>query len=178
MRRRGIEALVRGTGSGCKETLKSVSGGVGYQKHRLRLCIRCLPTASPFKAMDRRAARPDSRMRAFLEFLKCRRRLRADAELESRDCCRQLHRHTGAHSLMRRANSVRGKGPGSAKKPGPPTSMCEGVPPQQDAPGQSHTDWVVPAYSSSELISGRPSDARALASVGACSHCLRVRLFL
>ena len=35
----------------------------------------------------------------------------------------------------------------------------------------------VPAYSSSELISGRPSDARALASISACSHCLRVRLF-
>lgn len=36
----------------------------------------------------------------------------------------------------------------------------------------------VPAYSSSELISGRPSDARALASISACSHFLRVRPFL
>ncbi len=37
---------------------------------------------------------------------------------------------------------------------------------------------LVPAYSSSELISGQSSDARALASVSACSHCLRVRPFL
>ena len=29
----------------------------------------CLPTASPFKAMDRRTALPDSRMSTFLEFL-------------------------------------------------------------------------------------------------------------
>ena len=32
-------------------------------------------------------------------------------------------------------------------------------------------------YSNSELIKGRPSDARALASMSACSHCLRVRFF-
>jgi hypothetical protein len=37
----GIETLVPSVpSSGCKETLKSVSGEVGYQKHRLRLCIR------------------------------------------------------------------------------------------------------------------------------------------
>ena len=29
----------------------------------------CLPTASPFKAMDRRTALPDSRMSTFLQFL-------------------------------------------------------------------------------------------------------------
>jgi hypothetical protein len=33
------------------------------------------------------------------------------------------------------------------------------------------------SHSSSELISGGPSDTRALASISACSHCLRVRLF-
>jgi hypothetical protein len=38
-------------------------------------------------------------------------------------------------------------------------------------------DGFVPAYSRSELMSGKPSDARALASISACSHCLRVRLF-
>ena len=32
-------------------------------------------------------------------------------------------------------------------------------------------------YSSSEVIRGVVSDARALASISACSHCLRVRLF-
>jgi hypothetical protein len=32
-------------------------------------------------------------------------------------------------------------------------------------------------YSSSELIRGVVSDARALASISACSHCLRVCLF-
>ena len=42
----------------------------------------------------------------------------------SRDYCRRLHRPTGAHALMTRVNSTRGKGPGSAKKPGPPTSVC------------------------------------------------------
>jgi hypothetical protein len=36
---------------------------------------------------------------------------------------------------------------------------------------------LVPAYSSSELIRGVVSDARALASIRACSHCLRVRFF-
>ena len=36
------------------------------------------------------------------------RRLRAYAEFEGRDGRRRLHRHTGAHALMRRANSVRG----------------------------------------------------------------------
>ena len=30
----------RWEGTGCKETLKSASGGVGFQKHRLRLCFR------------------------------------------------------------------------------------------------------------------------------------------
>jgi hypothetical protein len=38
-------------------------------------------------------------------------------------------------------------------------------------------DGFVPAYSRSELMSGKPSEARALASISACSHCLRVRLF-
>ena len=59
-RRLWIEALEFGA--------RTASGGVGYQKHCLRLCIRCLATASPFKAMDRRTALPDSRMSTFLEF--------------------------------------------------------------------------------------------------------------
>jgi hypothetical protein len=46
-----------------------------------------------------------------------------------------------------------------------------------DAPGRAPRGPKVPAYSSSELISGEPSDARALANISACSHCLRVRLF-
>ena len=58
-----------------KATLASIripsSSGVGYQKHRLRLCIRCLPSVSPSKAMNRRTALQDRLVgwASFLEFL-------------------------------------------------------------------------------------------------------------
>ena len=35
--------------------------------------------------------------------------------------------------------------------------------------------WRQASYSNSELIRGSASDARAFASMSACSHCLRVR---
>ena len=43
----------------------------------------------------------------------------------------------------------------------------------RDSAGQSGA-----SHSNSELMRGRASDARALASISACSHCLRLRPFL
>ena len=54
--------------SGCKGYLQPASGGVGHTKRCLRALHPVLPTASPFKAIDRRTALPDSRMSTFLEF--------------------------------------------------------------------------------------------------------------
>ena len=52
-----------------------------------------------------------------------------------------------------------------------------GVYPKQDAPGQSHTRRVRSGLQQVRADERKPSDARALASISACSHCLRVRLF-
>ena len=67
-RRLWIEALVpRVPSSGCKETLKSASGGVGFQKHRLRLCIRLSSDSVTVQGdgPPHSTARPDSRMSTF-----------------------------------------------------------------------------------------------------------------
>ena len=93
-------------------------------KRRLRLCIRLLPTASPFKAMDRRTALPASRMSIFLEFFSAAADFALTLNLKAAIVAAGFIVLLCAHALMRRANSTRGKGPGSAKTPGPPTSVC------------------------------------------------------
>ena len=63
-------------------------------------------------------------MSTFLEFLSAAADFALTLNLKAAIVAAGFIVHTGAHALMRRANSVRGKGPGSAKKPGPPTSVC------------------------------------------------------
>jgi hypothetical protein len=72
------------------------------------------------------------------------------------------NRRWGARGVHRRDNDIR-KVSGSK-------STNVGA-----ARGRSPGRWE--HYSSSELIRGVVSDARALASISACSHCLRVCLF-
>jgi hypothetical protein len=72
MGRLGIETLVPTVpSSGCKETLKSASGGVSFQKHRLRLCIRLSSDSVTVQGdgPPHGPARPASRMSTFLKFL-------------------------------------------------------------------------------------------------------------
>ena len=76
-------------------------------------------------------------------------------------------RYSAGHSGLR-VQLTDGKGPGCLETRASRVPGAKGVFAQ--ATGRS-------GYSSSELIRGRVSDARALANISACSHCLRVRLF-
>ena len=56
-------------GTGCKETLKPASGGVGFQKHRLRLASGSLLSVTVQGDGPPHTNLPDNRMGTFLAFI-------------------------------------------------------------------------------------------------------------
>ena len=96
--------------------------GLGSLGSALR---RCLPTtASPFKAMDRRPARPDSRMSSFHEFLSAAADFALTLNLKAAIVAAGFILHAGAHAPTRGRIAPAGKAPDCSRHRGFPRPCC------------------------------------------------------